>query len=371
MAIQFVDLNAIHSAIRGELDAAACRVLDSSQFILGNELERFEQEFASYSHVRHCLGVGNGLDALHLILRGYGIGPGDEVIVPSHTFIATWLAVSQVGAKPVPVEPLLDTGNIDPQKVAAAITDRTRAIIAVHLYGQPADMDALRAAIGGRDIRLIEDAAQAHGAEYKGQRAGSLGDAAAFSFYPTKNLGALGDGGAVVTNDEELAASVRRLRNYGSETKYHHNVAGWNSRLDEIQAAFLRVKLRHLDKWNEARRRAAEAYRNALADLTELALPQVPAWAHPVWHLFVIRCRRRDSLQAHLAQHDIASAIHYPIPPYLQGAYRGCGISVAPSDTSLAWSREALSLPMWPGVPAAEVVAAIRSFFHGKTGGLN
>lgn len=371
MAIPFVDLDAGHLSIRGELEAAFRRVLDTSQFILGNELEKFEQEFAAYCQAGHCLGVGNGLDALHLILRGYGIGPGDEVIVPGHTFIATWLAVSQVGAKPVPIEPLMDTGNIDPAMVAAAITERTRAVIAVHLYGQPADMDTLREVIDGRDIRLVEDAAQAHGAEYKGRRAGSLGDAAAFSFYPTKNLGALGDGGAVVTNDAELAASVRRLRNYGSETKYHHDVAGWNSRLDEIQAAFLRVKLRYLDEWNEARRKAAEVYLNDLADLTELALPHVPGWANPVWHLFVIRCQQRDSLQAYLAQHDVASAIHYPIPPHLQGAYRDGGISDVPFDKSLAWSREALSLPMWPGVPAAQVVAAIRSFFLGNTGGMN
>jgi dTDP-4-amino-4,6-dideoxygalactose transaminase len=361
--IPFVDLGRSHAEIRDALDRAAGRVLDASWFILGRELESFEAAFADYCHARHCIGVGNGLDALHLILRAYGIGPGDEVVVPSHTFIATWLAVSHAGAAVVPVEPHPATGNIDPAGVAAALTERTRAVIAVHLYGQPADMDGLRAAIGTRSIKLIEDAAQAHGAGYKGRRVGSLGDAAAFSFYPAKNLGALGDGGAVITSDAEAAAAIRRLRNYGSDTKYRHEVAGWNSRLDEVQAAFLSAKLPHLDRWNAERRTAARAYLDGLTDLTGLALPAVPAWADPVWHLFVIRSAERDRLQAFLAERGIETAIHYPTPCHLQGAYRDTPLAATRLDLAAAWAREALSLPLWPGVPTAPVIAAIRDFF--------
>jgi dTDP-3-amino-3,4,6-trideoxy-alpha-D-glucose transaminase len=366
--VPFVNLAADHADIRSELDAAARRVLDSSWFILGRELQQFEAVFAAYCQAPHCLGVGNGLDALHLILRGYGIGAGDEVIVPSHTFIATWLAVSQAGAQPVPVEPDPATGNIDATRLAAAITERTRAVIAVHLYGQPADMDGLRTAIFNRDIKLIEDAAQAHGARYKGRCVGSLGDAAAFSFYPTKNLGALGDGGAIVTHDDKLAAAIRRLRNYGSDKKYHHDVAGWNSRLDEIQAAFLSAKLAHLDRWNDNRRDAARTYIDGLTDLPELRLPLVPDWAQPVWHLFVVRCAQRDQLQAHLLNRGIETAIHYPVPPHLQGAYRDVAAANEPWSLACDWSRDALSLPMWPGVPAKTVVSAVREFFLGQTG---
>jgi dTDP-4-amino-4,6-dideoxygalactose transaminase len=360
MTLPFVDLASSHAEIRAELDAAARRVVDSSWFILGRELEAFENAFARYCQAQHCLGVGNGLDALHLILRGYGIGAGDEVVVPAHTFIATWLAATYAGARPVAVDVDPATGNIDPRQLAAAITDRTRAIIAVHLYGQPADMEAIRAIIGKRNIKLIEDAAQAHGAGYKGRRAGSLGDAAAFSFYPTKNLGALGDGGAVVTSDDDLAAAVRRLRNYGSDTKYRHEVAGWNSRLDEIQAAFLSAKLPHLDRWNAARRLAARTYLNGLAGVPGLALPVVPAWAEPVWHLFVIRCVERERLRAYLSERGIETAIHYPVPPNRQGAYREASPARASLPQAYAWAGEALSLPMWPGVPAAQVVAAVR-----------
>jgi dTDP-3-amino-3,4,6-trideoxy-alpha-D-glucose transaminase len=368
MRVPFVNLASDHADIRLELDAAVGRVLDSSWFILGRELQQFEAAFAAYCQARHCLGVGNGFDALHLILRGYGIGAGDEVIVPSHTFIATWLAVSQSGAQPVPVEPDPATGNIDSTQLATAITERTRAVIAVHLYGQPADMDGLRTAIGNRNIKLIEDAAQAHGANYKGRRVGSLGDAAAFSFYPTKNLGALGDGGAVVTDDDDLAAAVRCLRNYGSEAKYHHKVAGWNSRLDEVQAAFLSVKLTQLDRWNESRRNVARAYIDGLRKLPGLILPHVPDWAQPVWHLFVVRSAHRDRLQAHLAKCGIETAIHYPVPPHMQGAYRGTDMPKEPQDRALAWSREALSLPMWPGVPAQTVISAVREFCLEQTG---
>jgi dTDP-4-amino-4,6-dideoxygalactose transaminase len=364
VVVPFVDLAPCHAEMRHELDAAAQRVIESSWFILGKEGHDFESSFAAYCQTSHCLGVGNGLDALHLILRGYGICAGDEVIVPAHTFIATWLAVSHAGATPIPVDVDAATGNLDPRLLVAALTPRTKAVMPVHLYGQPADVDAIRAAVGDRGIKVIEDAAQAHGAHYKGKPVGSLGDAAGFSFYPGKNLGALGDGGAVVTADGQLAAAVRRLRNYGSDTKYQHEVVGFNSRLDEIQAAFLCAKLGHLDGWNKKRREAAAAYLDGLAGIPALELPLVPDWAEPVWHLFVVRTARRDQLQAHLAQRGIETVIHYPLPPHRQSAYRGIaahGVSSWPIADR--WAREALSLPMWPGVPTAPVIAAVRDFF--------
>jgi len=256
--VPFLDLKLPHLELQQELESAFRRVLESGNYILGREVEEFEKEFAAYCGVRHCVGVGNGLDALHLILRAYGIGAGDEVIVPSNTFIATWLAVSYAGARPVPVEPIEATYNIDPQRIRDAITPRTKAIIAVHLYGQPADMGAINDIALHHGLKVIEDAAQAHGARYKGIRAGNLGDAAGFSFYPGKNLGAFGDGGAITTNDDSLASQVRILRNYGSQVKYHNEVKGFNSRLDELQAALLRVKLKHLDAWNSSRSRLAK-----------------------------------------------------------------------------------------------------------------
>lgn len=360
--IPFLDLRCQHDALKAELQEASDRVMTRGVFILGEQLAEFESAFAAYCGAKHCVGVGTGLDALHLILRAYGIGPGDEVIVPAHTFIATWLAVSHAGATPIPVDVNTETGNLDANRIAAALSPRTRAIIPVHLYGQTADIDAVRLAIGGRDIRVIEDAAQAHGARYKGRVAGTLGDAAAFSFYPGKNLGALGDGGAIVTNDETLAATIRRLRNYGSDIKYHHDVIGWNSRLDELQAAFLSVKLRYLDEWNAARRLAAEAYLAALGDLPGLTLPSIPTWAEPVWHLFVVRSAQRDRLQSHLTAQAIGTLVHYPVPPHLQGAYRHLGLPEGSLPAAEAWADEALSLPLWPGVPTAPVISAIRQF---------
>ena len=260
MQVPFLDLGRLHQSIRAPLDAAYHRVMDSGWFIMGPELEAFEAEFAQYCEVKHCIGVGNGLEALHLLLRAYGIGPGDEVIVPSNTFIATWLAVTQCGATPVPVEPDVNTHNIDPALIAAAITPRTRAIMPVHLYGQPADMDPINEIAAKHGLIVIEDAAQAQGARYKGRRTGSLGHAAGTSFYPGKNLGALGDGGAVLTSDDAIADKVRQLRNYGSKIKYQHDLAGYNSRLDEMQAAFLRVKLTVLDDWNALRSEIADQY---------------------------------------------------------------------------------------------------------------
>lgn len=362
--IPFLDLRPAHEELRADLRAAFERVLDSGHCILGRETEHFEQEFAAYCGARFCIGVGNGLDALHLILRGYGIGAGDEVIVPSNTFIATWLAVSHAGAVPVPVEPDARTYNIDPARIEAAITGRTRAIIAVHLYGQPADMDAIKAIAAKHRLKVIEDAAQAHGARYKGRRTGALADAAGFSFYPAKNLGALGDGGAVTTDDAALAERIRLLRNYGSRIKYEHEAPGYNSRLDELQAAFLRVKLARLDEWNERRRRIAALYVNELGKAVP-GLPVVPEWAEPVWHLFVVRSAHRDTVRAGLSAQGIETMVHYPVPPHAQAAYAGMNLGAGALPIAEAIHREVLSLPMGPHLAFAEAqrVAAALSLF--------
>lgn len=354
--IDFLNLGRLNAAHAEGIQAAVQRVLASGWYLHGGELEAFEREFAAYSEVEHCIGVANGLDALHLILRGYGIGAGDEVIVPSNTFIATWLAVTHAGATPVPVEPDPVTFNIDPARIEAAITPRTRAIMPVHLYGQPADMDPINEIARRHGLKVIEDAAQAHGARYKGRRTGGLGDAAGFSFYPGKNLGALGDGGAITTGDAALAARLRQLRNYGSSVKYRHELQGFNSRLDEIQAAVLRVKLAALDADNEARRALARHYLTALAPLaadTGLLLPQVPAWAEPVWHLFVVRHPDRDALRAPLARAGIECLIHYPTPCHRQPAYAGPTWPDMPLTDRL--HAEILSLPMAPYLGVAEV----------------
>lgn len=354
MNVPFLDLRAPHQELRSEMQAAFERVLDAGWFILGKEVQGFEEEFARYCGVRHCVGVGNGLDALHLILRAYDIGDGDEVIVPSNTYIATWLAANYAGATPVPVEPDMATYNIDPERIEAAITARTKAIIAVHLYGQPADMDRINAVASRHGIKVIEDAAQAHGARYKGARAGALGDAAAFSFYPGKNLGALGDAGCVTTNDEALARKIRVLANYGSQVKYKNEVKGFNSRLDELQAAFLREKLRYLDAWNERRSTVATHYLEALA-ATPLVLPAVPDWSAPVWHQFVVRHPERDRIQADLAASNIDSLIHYPIPPHLQAAYQGSGWAQGAFPIAEQLAEQVLSLPMGPHLSPDEV----------------
>jgi len=359
-SVPFLDLGKLHGIVREQFDEAYRRVMDSAHFIMGPELEAFEAEFARYCEVKHCVGVGNGLEAIHLLLRAYGIGPGDEVIVPSNTFIATWLAVSECGATPVPVEPSTLTHNIDPDLIDNAITSRTRAIIPVHLYGQPADMDPITSIAAKHDLIVIEDAAQAQGARYKGRRAGSLGHAAATSFYPGKNLGALGDGGAILTNDDAIARKVRRLRNYGSDVKYQHDIAGYNSRLDEMQAAFLRVKLNSLDQWNARRRDVADLYSRLLAG-SWIGLPSVPEYAEPVWHLYVVRSERRDALRNHLERQGVSTVIHYPTPPHRQGCYHELGISGLVVSELL--SNEVLSLPMSPMLTEEEVhyvVAAVR-----------
>ncbi len=363
MIIPFLDFTCPYNELRSELDDAYKRVMHSARYILGRELQAFEEEFGVYCAAEHCVGVANGLDALHLILRAYGIGPGDEVIVPSNTYIATWLAVSHAGASPVPVEPDVRTCNIDTGRIEQAISPRTKAIISVHLYGQPADMDPIMELADKHGLKVIEDNAQAHGALYKGRRTGGLGHAAATSFYPGKNLGAFGDGGAVTTNDADLADRVRVLRNYGSRSKYHNEVKGFNSRLDEMQAALLRVKLRHLDDWNNRRRAIASMYIREMTGMPELVVPITPAWASPVWHIFVVRHPRRDDLQNRLAERGIGTLIHYPVPPHRSEAYADMSFDPGELPLAEAMSDTVLSLPMGPHMgfeQAGEVVAALK-----------
>jgi dTDP-4-amino-4,6-dideoxygalactose transaminase len=363
MLIDFLNLGRVNARYEPAIREAIDRVLRSGFYILGEETAAFEREFASYCGAKHCVAVANGLDALHLILRGYDIGAGHEVIVPANTFIATWLAVSLVGAQIVPVEPDEATWNIDPKRIEEAITPRTRAIMPVHLYGAPADMDAIREIAQRHHLRVIEDAAQAHGARYRGQRAGSLGDAAGFSFYPGKNLGALGDGGAITTNDDDLAERLRKLRNYGSSTKYQHDVEGVNSRLDEMQSAVLRAKLPHLDEDNAQRAAVADRYREALAN-TPVELVQVPGNAESAWHLFVVRTPRRDALRDYLTSRGIGTQIHYPVPCHRQGAYAHQAWPALPVTEGL--QSQILSLPMAPYLSAddvAHVAAQVKAFF--------
>ena len=384
MKVPFLELKPTYLELKDEFDAAYHRVMDSGWYLLGLELEAFESEFAQYCGVKHCLGVGNGLDAIHLILRGYDIGPGDEVIVPSHTFIATWLGVTFAGATPVPVEPDPRTYNLDPALVEAAITPRTKAILPVHLYGQTADMDPILEIARRHKLKVVEDAAQAQGARYKGRRTGSLGDAAVFSFYPGKNLGAFSDAGAVTTDDAELADRVKTLRNYGSKIKYQHEEAGLNSRMDELQAAFLRVKLRHLDEWNARRSKIAEIYLHQLSDLNAQLfsvsgfqlLPTVPSWASPVWHLFVIRHPQRDALQQKLTEAGIGTLIHYPVPPHRSGAYSSEMLKYRNTETlkhcclpiAEQLANTVLSLPIGPHLnaeQAGDVIAGFKSALAG------
>jgi len=367
MKIPFLDLKAPYTELRDELDAAYRRVMDSGSYVLGQELAAFEKEFAAYCGVKHCVGVGNCFDALRLILKGYGIGDGDEVLVPSNTYIATWLAVSYTGAIPIPVEPDDKTYNIDPSLVERSITHKTKAIIPVHLYGQPADMDPLIEIANKYGLKIVEDAAHAHGATYGGRKVGALGDAAGFSFYPAKNLGAFGDGGAVTTNDDGLADKVRILRNYGSRVKYYNEVQGANSRLDELQAAFLRIKLSKLDEWNERRSEIAFMYIDRLRDVG-IILPEVVGGLKSSWHLFVIRHADRDKLMRYLERMDIGTLIHYPVPPHLSDAYKSLcrGRYDLPIAESLA--KSVLSIPIGPHISAAEVnkiIDSIKKFVVG------
>ena len=364
MKIPFVSFLPMERELDSELRAAFDRVFTRSWYIEGVEDEAFEKAFADFCGTAYCVGAGNGLDALILILRALEIGPGDEVIVPSNTYIATALAVTYAGATPVFVEPDIRTFNIDPAKIEAAITPNTKAIMPVHLYGQACDMDAVMAAAHKHGLRVIEDCAQAHGATYKGRKIGTFGDAAGFSFYPGKNLGALGDAGAVVTNNEQIAKKVRALGNYGSDYKYHHIYKGSNSRLDEMQAAFLAVKLPHLERMNAERRRIAERYLRGIRN-EKVVLPFVPDYTVPVWHIFGIRCAERPALEAHLNAQGIGTNKHYPIPIHLQECYRELGFRAGDYPVAEEISRTELSLPMFYGMTDAEidyVISAVNSF---------
>jgi len=365
--ISFLDLHKINERFRAELDAATKRVLDSGWYLLGKEVERFEADFAAYCGVRHAIGVANGLDALNLIIKAYGFGPGDEIIVPAYTYIATLLAVSENGATPVPVEPDWKTRLIDANLIEAAITPRTKAIMVVHLYGRAMDMTRIRELADRHSLKVIEDSAQSHGAVFGDRRCGNLGDASGFSFYPGKNLGCLGDGGAVTTNDDELATKIRAIRNYGSDRKYHHIYKGTNSRLDEIQAAWLDVKLAHLDADNARRAEIAARYCREISNpLVELPddpnVPGARALAH-VWHVFAVTCPERARLEKHLNDRGIQTNIHYPTPPHQQGAYSELvGLSLPVTERM---HREILSLPISPVLTedeVGEVIAAVNSF---------
>jgi len=357
--IPFLDLRPAHDELQAEMDAALQRVMKSGWYVLGPEVEAFEAEFSAFCGAEHCVGVGNGLDGLKLVLQAMGIGRGDEVIVPAFTFIATWLAVSAVGARPVAVDCRLDSANIDAEKIEAAITSRTRAIIPVHLYGHPADMNAINRIADRHGIRVIEDAAQAHGAVYRGERAGHLADAAVFSFYPAKNLGACGDGGAIVTDDVDVATRLSKLRNYGSTEKYSHDLRGGNSRLDELQAAVLRAKLHRLPEWNARRDKLAVRYLENLVDIDGLDLPFPSDHVRPSWHLFVIRHPDRDGLRERLNHHTIETGIHYPVPPYASAAYGDENHCAASYPVAERLSRTVLSLPIGPHMPEKDIGTVI------------
>lgn len=365
--IPFLDLKAPYLELKEELDNAIARVVSSGWFIGGNEVEQFEAEFAAYCGAEHTVGVANGLDALHLALRAMGVGPGDEVIVPSNTYIATWIAVSQCGAIPVPVEPDARTCNIDPGFIEAAISIRTKVILPVHLYGHPVDLDPILAIARKHGLRVLEDGAQAHGARYKGRRLGAHGDAVAWSFYPGKNLGAMGDGGAVTTDDKELADRIRVLRNYGSRVKYVNEVLGYNSRLDPLQAAILRVKLTRLDEWNARRRVIAQQYQYSFANCG-LVLPYVPDWAEPAWHLYVVQTPQREQLQQGLADAGIGTLIHYPIPPHRQQAYADIDLAYGSFPLAERLAGATLSLPIGPHLSREDqevIVDAVRGVQSG------
>ncbi|MDO4232382.1 MAG: DegT/DnrJ/EryC1/StrS family aminotransferase [Lautropia sp.] len=358
--VPFLDLKSINERHRAAFRDAFERVMDSGWVLLGKETENFEQAFAQYCGTKHCVAVGNGLDALQLVLRAWEIGHGHEVIVPSNTYIATWLAISYTGATPVPVEPAAGTYNLDPARIEAAITPRTRAIIAVHLYGRTAEMEAICAIAARHGLPVLEDAAQAHGATLNGVRAGNLGTAAAFSFYPGKNLGALGDAGGVTTNDETLARRVRMLRNYGSEVKYVHELPGVNSRMDELQAAFLSEKLKTLEADNRRRADIAAIYRAALQDLDWLTLPEADdARMTSAWHLYVLRTQQRDALAAALRERGVHTLIHYPTPVHHQGAYAGQPVAAQRFPLAEQYAREVLSLPMDPTMNDQQVLYVI------------
>lgn len=354
-SIPFLNLEPMHTSIKDEMQAAFERVYASNWFIMGPELEAFEQEYAQYSQTKYAVGVSNGLDALILALKALEVGPGDEVIIPSNTYIATALAVTHVGATPVLVEPRLDTYNINPDLIPAAINSKTKAIIPVHLYGQACEMEAVMEIAHAHDLKVVEDNAQAHGASFKGKLTGSWGHINATSFYPGKNLGALGDGGAVTTDDEELAERVKTLRNYGSKKKYYNEVIGHNNRLDELQAAFLRVKLKRLNDWTKERQTIAAWYTKELGKIHDLTTPVTHKEASHSYHLYVVRTRQRDLLQKQLQESGIGTMIHYPVPIHQQEAYSPYGLSGLSYPIAELLSDEVLSLPLWPGLNLADV----------------
>jgi dTDP-3-amino-3,4,6-trideoxy-alpha-D-glucose transaminase len=363
--VPFLDVPAATRELEAPLLEAVSRVVRSGWYVLGEETAAFEEEFAAYTNAQHAIGVGNGLDAITLALQALGIGPGDEVIVPAHTFIATWIGVAHTGARPVGVEPVIGEWNLDPARVADAITPRTRALVPVHLFGQPADLSELLALAKQHGLAVVEDAAQAHGARYGGQRIGAHGDAVAWSFYPGKNLGALGDGGAVTTNDAAVAARVRSLGNYGSSKKYVHDLLGANSRLDEVQSAVLRIKLQYLDTWNARRLEISKRYTDELADVPGLRLPVLAPEREHVWHLYVVDHACRDALQKHLASSGIQTLVHYPIPPHRSGAFAQLKLDEGTFPITEQASQTHLSLPIGPHLSeedVSRVVDACRSF---------
>ncbi len=353
--IPILDLKPAYDELRAELDAAYHRVMESGWVLLGRELEAFESEYAASVGVKQCVGVANGLEAMQMILMARGIGPGDEVIVPSHGYIATWLAVTHSGSRPIPCEPDPISYNLDPARIEALLTPRTKAVLPINLYGQPADFTAINALAEKHGLFVLEDAAQSHGARWHGRAAGGLGHAAGVSFYPSKNLGALADAGAVTTEDEALADKIRHLRNYGSKVRYQNEVIGLNSRLSELQAAFLRAKLPHLTAWNARRVALAKIYFEQLRGVGDLILPEVQAGAQHVWHLFVVRTARRDALQAHLAAHGVGTQIHYPTPPHLSRAYAAAGWKRGDFPVAEKFAAEVLSLPIGPHHTAAQI----------------
>jgi len=360
--VPFQDFRASYEELKAELDDAYHRFMKSGWYVLGKEVAAFEEEYAAYCEAKHCVGVGNGLEALHLGLRAVDCGPGDEVIVASNTYIATWLAVTQVGATVVPVEPDEKTYNLNPELIEQAVTPRTKVIMATNLYGQPCDYDAIRAVADRHSLIFATDNAQSQGARYKGHRVGGLAHFECHSFYPSKNLGAFGEAGAVTTNDSGLADRIRVLRNYGSRVRYHNEVIGYNSRLDELQAALLRVKLRRLDDWNRRRGHLARIYFDRLSG-SDCTLPYVPDWADPVWHLFVIRHASRDALQKHLSDDGIQTIIHYPIPPHLSGAYANSGFKRGDFPVAERMADEVLSLPISPHLQV-EQLDSVCSVIH-------
>lgn len=369
MKIPFLSFEAVNKKIKTDILTSFEEFFDSNWYVLGDRVEKFEKEYATFNQTNYAIGLSNGLDALHIALKTLGIGTGDEVIIPSNTYIATALAVSYVGAKPVFVEPNIITYNLDPSKIEIAITDKTKAIMPVHLYGQACEMEAIMAIAEKYNLFVIEDNAQAQGASYKNRLTGSWGNINGTSFYPGKNLGALGDAGAITTDDSALAEKAKVLRNYGSAKKYHNEIIGYNMRLDECQAGFLSVKLKYLAEWTEQRQQIASWYNDALKNIDGMILPQTAEYASHVYHLYIVRTKKRDALQVYLKQHGIGTLIHYPIPPHLQKAYSHLGYRKGDFPVAEEISDTCLSMPLWPGIKKSEVLIVCRTikwFFDGE-----